>query len=101
MEIKRHLEWEKKTIFPFLERSAPRLAPLVFLLKAEGTEFRVLLRDLSASLRLPGVEGRAHKLYDMAVYLACLLKSHTRQEELCVNGTRRRFTEGGNGRATR
>lgn len=77
----RHMRYEEKTLFPFLESHIPRLQPLIRLLLSEHEDFRLAFKDIEGALR--GFKGiRADNLAALqtiqarGAYLACLLRSH-------------------------
>lgn len=83
----KHMEFEEKTIFPFLEKHIPKLEPVIRYLFQEHSDFQEKLKVFSAALKSPPEKLNSpqawqwmEKTIEAGTYLVYLFRQHTQAE---------------------
>lgn len=85
--VLKHMEFEEKTLFPYLESHIPRVEPVIQLLVNEHDDFREKLSQFNKAVKKLNKKGSAPinwshmpPLIESGTYLVHLLRQHTTAE---------------------
>ena len=88
----KHMEFEEKSLFPYLESHIPRLEPVIQLLVSEHDDFRDKLSQFNKALekltkrKSESIDWKkVPSLIESGTYLVHLLRQHTTAERTSLN----------------